>query len=191
MPCLVCGKEHVNIYSKSTPIDGGPPEVRAYCQSCFIVTFGEDDPMVMEIRALQKENREKQIDDKIARDMEQLRTHFRPKLEELIAKNPRFSFESYEFIYASLTRAVHEIKPDPQSRGRHASAAELVHACEQQARRAWGEAALTVAESLGFSTAADIRDIVFYLVENGCLGRRKDDNRADFDGLPFLADTPA
>ena len=186
MPCLVCGKEHVNIYSKIAPINGGQPEIRAYCQACFITTFGEDDPMVLEIRAMQKENREKQIDEKIARDMEQLRTHFRPKLEELIAKNPRFSFESYEFLYASLTRAVHDAAVDPQTRGRNASAAELVRACEQQARRAWGEAALTIAQSLGFSSAADIRDIVFYLVENGCLGRRKDDNPADFDGLPFL-----
>ena len=58
---------------------------------------------------------------------------------------------------------------------------------EQQARRAWGEAAPAITESLGFKTSADIRDIVFYLVDNGCLGRRKDDNRADFDGLPFLS----
>ena len=186
MPCIVCGKEHVNVYSKIAPINGGQPEIRAYCQHCFITTFGEDDPMVIEIRAMQKENREKQISEKIARDMEQLRTHFRPKIEELIAKNPRFSFESYEFIYASLTRAVHDMKPDPQTRGRHASAAELVRACEQQARHAWGDNAKAHAQSLGFSTSSDIRDIVFYLVENGCLGRRKDDNRADFDGLPFF-----
>jgi uncharacterized repeat protein (TIGR04138 family) len=186
MPCLVCGKEHVNVYSKIAPIDGGEPEIRAYCQPCFISTFGEDDPMVIEIRAMQKENREKQINEKIARDLQQLRTHFRPKLEELIAKNPRFSFESYEFLYASLSRAVLDAAVDPQSRGRHANAAELVRAAEQQARRAWGEAAPAIAESLGFKTSADIRDIVFYLVDNGCLGRRKDDNRADFDGLLFL-----
>jgi uncharacterized repeat protein (TIGR04138 family) len=186
MPCIVCGKEHVNIYSKLARINGGEPEIRAYCLPCFETTFGEDDPMVIEIRAMQKETREKLIDEKIARDMERLRTSFRPKLEELIAKNPRFSFESYEFIYASLSRAVHGAAVDPQSRGRHASAAELVRAAEQQARRAWGEAALTIAQSLGFTSASDIRDIVFYLVENGCLGRRADDNPADFDGLPFL-----
>ncbi len=57
MSCLVCGKEHANIYSKITPIAGGEPEIRAYCQECFITTFGEDDPMVIEIRALLKENR--------------------------------------------------------------------------------------------------------------------------------------
>ena len=186
MPCIVCGNEHVNIYSQLAPIDGGEPEIRAYCLPCFVTTFGEDDPMVIEIRTQQKEAREKQIDDKIARDMQQLRTHFRPKLEELIAKNPRFSFESYEFIYASLSRAVHDAAVDPQSRGRHANAAELVRAAEQQARRAWGEAAPAIAETLGFKTSADIRDIVFYLVDNGCLGRRKDDNPADFGGLPFL-----
>jgi uncharacterized repeat protein (TIGR04138 family) len=186
MPCLVCGKEHVNVYSKIAPIDGGEPEIRAYCQPCFISTFGEDDPMVIEIRAMQKENREKQINEKIARDLQQLRTHFRPKLEELIAKNPRFSFESYEFIYASLTRAVHDMEPDPQTRGRHANAAELVRACQEQARHAWGDDARAHAKSLGFSSAADIRDIVFYLVENGSLGRRANDNRADFDGLSFL-----
>ncbi len=187
MPCVVCGKEHVNIYSKSAPIHGGQPEVRAYCLPCFITTFGENDPMVIEISAMQKENREKHLDEKIARDMQQLRTHLRPKLDELIAKNPRFSFESYEFIYASLTRAVHDMKPDAQTCGRHANAAELVRACEQQARRAWGADARARAQSLGFSSAADIRDLVFYLVENGCLGRRSSDNRSDFDGLPFFA----
>ncbi len=186
MRCIVCGKERAIIHANGVFADSGKQERRDYCEACFVATFGEDHPRLNELRAHARAIREKEIDDKIARDMEQLRTHFRPKLEELIAKNPRFSFASYEFIYASLTRAVHDAANDPEARGRHANAAELVRACEQQARRAWGDDAKAHAQSLGFGSAADIRDIVFYLVENGCLGRRKDDNRSDFDGLPFL-----
>ena len=186
MPCFVCGKPRAEFHANSIFTPGGPQERRDYCEACFVTTF-DGLPQMDELRDHARKLREKEIDDKIARDMEQLRTHFRPKLEELIAQNPRFSFASYEFIYAALSRAVHYAALDPQTRGRHASAAELVRAAEQQARHAGGNDAKSYAQSLGFSNASDIRDIVFYLVDNGCLGRRKDDNRADFDGLPFLA----
>jgi len=185
MSCFVCGKPRAEFHASSIFMPGELPESRAYCEACFVATF-DGLPQMDELRAHARKLREKELDDKIARDMEKLRAHFRPKLEELIAQNPRFSFESYEFIYASLRRAVHDTAPEPGSCGRHANAAELVRAAEEQARRAWGEAALTVAQSLGFSSASDIRDIVFYLVENGCLGRRDGDNPTDFDGLPFL-----
>jgi uncharacterized repeat protein (TIGR04138 family) len=185
MPCFVCGKPRAEFHVNSASMSGGPQERRDYCEACFVTTF-DGLPQMDELRAHARKLRENEIDDKIARDMQQLRTHLRPKLEELVAKNPRFSFESYEFIYASLTRAVHDMEPDPQTRGRHANAAELVRACQEQARHAWGDDARAHAKSLGFSSAADIRDIVFYLVENGSLGRRANDNRADFDGLSFL-----
>ena len=180
----MCGTERVKFRANSISVDGRK-EYRDYCEPCFVSTFN-DQSQAAEVLEQARNLREKDIQTKILRDLELLRTQFRPKLEELIAKNPRFTVASYEFIYAALSRAVNEIEPDEQSRGRHANAAELTRACEQQARQVWGDNARAHAKSLGFSSASDIRDIVFYLVDNGCLGRRKDDNRADFDGLPFL-----
>jgi uncharacterized repeat protein (TIGR04138 family) len=187
MPCHVCGSEWANFYTQGPAVAGSEPERRAYCEACFVATFGEDNPMVREMRAHARQRREKEIDDKIARDMESLRTRFRPKIEKLIAKEPRFTFEAYEFIYASLTRAVHETPLQPGERGRHATAAEFVRACGEQARRAWGENARAHAQSLGFTSASDIGDIIFLLVDNGYMGKRESDKRSDFDGLPFLA----
>jgi len=186
MGCFICGTERVKFHGNSMSAQEGKQERRDYCEPCFVATFGSQ-PEATQLVEHARKLREKDIQSKVLRDLERLRTKFRPKLEELIAKNPRFPFEAYEFIFASLTRAVHEMEPDPQSRGRNATAAELVRACGEQARRAWGDDAKAHAQALGFRTASDIGDIVFLLIENGYMGKRDSDNRADFDGLPFFS----
>ena len=110
----------------------------------------------------------------------------RAKMDELLHNGGRFTREAFGFVLKSLTYALK--LTGSRKMPHHISARELIEAAEPYAKETWGSSAKAELKSWGIETASDVGEIVFLLVENGILGKREEDRREDFDGLPFLED---
>ena len=190
MSCCKCGTERATIHL-SQVIDG-KTDVRDYCEACLVADFGRDVMLEMKRRSREEMRRRMATDPefkaKVEADRQKRKHAFAAKLDELCAREPRFPSEVYELVFASMDIALVKSTPVPRTRPNHVTADELVRACEKYARETWGDNAQAQVSSLGLHTSSDFGDAVFLLVENGFLGKREDDNRSDFDHLPFLAD---
>jgi uncharacterized repeat protein (TIGR04138 family) len=119
-------------------------------------------------------------------------TFINGKLEEVVRKDSRYSYEAYEFIFQALNftqkmlgREPPENPEDPEAiePRHHVSGPELMEGVRRLALREFGLMARTVLHMWGIDRTDDFGEIVFNLVEAGLMSKTTEDAKEDFKGL--------
>ena len=112
------------------------------------------------------------------------KTSFAEAIEEIIAHDPRFDRDAYQFVREALDFTVKILKKNPQSppAHRHVSGQELLDGIRRHALDQFGPMSKTVLEHWGIKQCEDFGNIVFNMVEKGILGKTEKDSREDFKG---------
>jgi uncharacterized repeat protein (TIGR04138 family) len=113
-----------------------------------------------------------------------------PKLLEVAAKDPRYTYEAYDFIFKALEHADTLLdRPGAEpigEPGRHFKSSELLEGIRALALREFGLMARTVFRMWGVRATEDFGHIIFNLVEAGLISKTDDETLADFqDGFDF------
>lgn len=111
-------------------------------------------------------------------------------LAEVVRRDPRYTYEAYEFVFAALAhtqkmlgrlpRGQPETEVGPQH---HVSGKELLAGVRDLALREFGLMARTVFRMWGINRTDDFGEIVFNLVESKLMSKTNEDNRADFHAI--------
>ena len=119
-------------------------------------------------------------------------------LVKLLAENPRYKIEAYQFVGAGLEYAQEVLglgrtgpvkkrrakEKDPSTRPvRHVSGQELCRALQQLAHRQHGLMAKLVLASWGIHSTSDFGEIVYNLIRIGKMSQSENDRREDFDNV--------
>lgn len=123
---------------------------------------------------------------------------FNEKLAEVVARDPRFAYEAYEFIYQALDYTVRKLGRGIEAhsrRGRdvekantetHVSGPQLLDGVRELALKEFGLMARTVFRQWGLRSSEDFGAIVFILVEADLMSKTDEDSLDDFkDGFDF------
>ena len=109
--------------------------------------------------------------------------NFDEELEKILAKDPRFSREAYNFVRESLDHTQKLIgKPAKDDAPRHVSGQQLLDGVRAYALDQYGPMTMTVLSEWGLNRCEDIGEIVFNMVENSLLAKTDTDTREDFKG---------
>jgi len=165
MTCCKCGAPNATIHL--TQVVSGESETRDYCEKCA-------------------PNLIKESLKKLKRPAMEGGVQFQARIEKIQSSDPRFTRKAYEFVLKSLNHALEKETAKAGASPPHRTARQLIEACESLAKRSYGKEARAQLKAWGIQTSGDIGDIVFHLVENGFLGKKPEETRADFDGVPFL-----
>lgn len=113
--------------------------------------------------------------------------NFDLKLEQIMAKDPRYSREAYVFVREALDFTQKTLRQPNQVMNRqHVSAQELLNGIRQFALQQFGPMVMTVFEEWGIRRCADFGEIVFNMVEFDLLSKTDRDSREDFrEGYDF------
>jgi uncharacterized repeat protein (TIGR04138 family) len=117
---------------------------------------------------------------------------FNAKLSEVVARDPRFAYEAYEFVYQALD---HTLKMQDRATGaergddpRHVSGRELLEGIRCLALQEFGRMARTVFQRWGLRSTEDFGAIIFNLVDAELMSKTDEDNLDDFKaGFDFDA----
>jgi uncharacterized repeat protein (TIGR04138 family) len=102
-------------------------------------------------------------------------------MNEILARDPRYQPEAYEFVRDGLGVTVRKLKAP-----RHISGQELLAGLRTYALKEFGPMAKTVLNGWGICRTEDFGAIVFNLVDAGLLGKTEEDRLDDFsDGYDF------
>jgi uncharacterized repeat protein (TIGR04138 family) len=101
------------------------------------------------------------------------------KLEEILAKDPRYAAAAYEFTRHAVTYASHVLF----AHGKHVSGRDLLESIRRVAIDRYGLLAEDVLASWGLRSTEDFGEIVFHLVDAGLLSKTDEDTREDFRGV--------
>jgi uncharacterized repeat protein (TIGR04138 family) len=123
-------------------------------------------------------------------------------LAKLLAEDPRYKFEAYQFVGAGLEYAQDVLglgRPSPTRKRkassaakrieeearpvRHISGQELCWALQQLAHRQYGLMAKLVLAGWGIHSTSDFGSIVYNLISIGKMSKSEHDRRADFDNV--------
>jgi uncharacterized repeat protein (TIGR04138 family) len=115
---------------------------------------------------------------------------FNPKLAEVVKRDPRYSYEAYEFLQQALSHTLQQLgrEPVPDTSDadaaaepkNHVSGPELLEGVRSLALREFGLMARTVFHMWGIRKTADFGEMVFNLVEGKLMSKAADDRREDF-----------
>ncbi len=138
--------------------------------------------------------------------------NLRDQLARVIARDSRYTIESYAFVLESLKRArTHKLQelrkrrdrdraarprkraqpaPAPAPPGEaetdqpgHVTGGEVCQAARRLALRYYGMMAITVLNQWGIRSTSDIGEIVYNLIAAGDLDKTPTDKRSDFDDV--------
>jgi len=114
-------------------------------------------------------------------------TMFHPKLAAIVRKDPRYAYEAYEFVFASLafTQKVLGHAPvrapeSPEMPNHHVTGKQLLEGVRDLAVQEFGLMAPTVFHLWGVRRTDDFGEIVFNLIEADLMSKTSEDSRADF-----------
>jgi uncharacterized repeat protein (TIGR04138 family) len=116
-------------------------------------------------------------------------TMHQASLAELVRRDPRYTYEAYEFVFEALnhthkllgrTAAAEGAEPAPQH---HVTGPELLDGVRDLALREFGLMARTVFRMWGIERTDDFGEIVFNLVEANLMTKTDEDTRQDFRGV--------
>src|SRR5437660_10420680 len=105
-------------------------------------------------------------------------------LDEVVKRDPRYSYESYEFVFTALAHAqkllgrADDPLDEPEA-DHHVSGPELLAGVRDLALREFGLMARTVFRLWGINRTADVGNIGFNLIEAGQMRKTDHDNVAD------------
>jgi uncharacterized repeat protein (TIGR04138 family) len=113
---------------------------------------------------------------------------YQAQLADLVRRDPRFTYEAYEFVFAALNHTQARLKRLPKDGegvskadlAYHVSGRELVEGIRELALREFGLMARVVFRMWGVNRTADFGDIVFNLVAENLMTKTDQDAREDF-----------
>jgi uncharacterized repeat protein (TIGR04138 family) len=112
--------------------------------------------------------------------------NFDEALEKILAKDSRFSRETYLFIREALDFTQKIIGKENRGQIRHVSGQELLDGIRQFGLQQFGPMTAMVFEEWGVNSCRDFGEIVFNMVEIGLLAKTDKDTRDDFqNGYDF------
>jgi uncharacterized repeat protein (TIGR04138 family) len=110
---------------------------------------------------------------------------FHETLDQLVARDPRFSKEAYGFLREAL-EFTQKKRRKSRAESTHVSANELLEGFREYSLQQFGPMGLTVLEYWGVRSTGDVGRMVFNLIEAGVFGRAEDDRIEDFEnGFSF------
>jgi uncharacterized repeat protein (TIGR04138 family) len=109
--------------------------------------------------------------------------NFDEELEKIVAKDPRFAREAYNFLREALDFTQKLMgKPSKDDAPRHVSGQQLLEGIRDYALQQYGPMSLMVLEEWGIRHCEDFGELVFNMVENSLLAKTDKDSREDFKG---------
>jgi uncharacterized repeat protein (TIGR04138 family) len=112
--------------------------------------------------------------------------NFDEAVEQILAKDSRFSREAYVFVREALDYTQKLISKESRGTIRHVTGQELLDGIRQFALQQFGPMVVTVFEEWGVKNCRDFGDIVFNMVEISLLAKTEKDTRDDFqNGYDF------
>lgn len=123
-------------------------------------------------------------------------------MRDLMAEDPRYKIEAYQFIRESLQYAHEhlidepedeiEVPVDESSEGaatpRHVTGQQLCEACRQYATAQYGYLAKMVLASWGVNSTSDFGELVYNLIRIEQMRKSDSDRREDFDDVYSFED---
>jgi len=110
--------------------------------------------------------------------------NFDEELEKILAKDPRYTREAYNFVREALDHTQKIIgKPSREEVERHVTGGQLLEGVREFALQQYGPMAITVLEAWGIRRCEDIGELVFNMVENSLLKKTDSDTREDFKSV--------
>jgi uncharacterized repeat protein (TIGR04138 family) len=104
-------------------------------------------------------------------------------LQQLLAKDPRYSHRAYEFLFEALEYTRCHLVKQGGGKVRHVSPRELLEGARLLAMQQFGLLAQTVLNQWGVFTTSDFGEMVFNLIEWGEMEKTDEDSRGDFDDV--------
>src|SRR5262249_52252509 len=108
-------------------------------------------------------------------------------LAEVVRKDPRYPYESYEFVFEALkyTQIILNRVPRPDAGEdpgpqHHVKGRELLEGIRAYALRQFGLMARTVFRMWGIHSTGDFGEIIFNLIDANLMSKTEDDCREDF-----------
>jgi uncharacterized repeat protein (TIGR04138 family) len=112
--------------------------------------------------------------------------NFDEALDQILAKDPRYTRDGYHFLREALDFTQKLIGKENKGKVRHVTGQELLDGLRQHALQQFGPMAVTVFAEWGIRNCKDFGEMVFNMVENGLLAKTEKDSREDFqDGYDF------
>lgn len=117
-------------------------------------------------------------------------TMYHPGLAEVVRRDPRYTYEAYEFVFEALKYTQIMLNRLPrQSAGEtpgpqhHVRGQELLEGIRLYALRQFGLMARTVFRIWGINQTDDFGEIIFNLVNAELMSKTDEDNRGDFHNV--------
>ena len=115
-------------------------------------------------------------------------TSYQTRIADLVERDPRYSYEAYEFVFAALSHTQRVLgrlpgKGEVPETQYHVSGRELVEGVRDLAVREFGFMARIVFRMWGITRTADFGEIVFNLVSEGLMSKTDQDSREDFQDI--------
>jgi uncharacterized repeat protein (TIGR04138 family) len=111
-------------------------------------------------------------------------------LAAIVRRDPRYTYEAYEFVFEALAHTQKRLGRAPKSDPggevgpqHHVSGKELLDGVRELALREYGLMARTVFRQWGINKTDDFGEIVFNLVEANLMSKTDEDQRRDFQGV--------
>src|SRR5438132_10104744 len=110
---------------------------------------------------------------------------YQARLADLVRRDPRYTYEAYEFVFAALTHTQKMLgrlpgQNDVADAQYHVTGRELVAGVRDLALREFGFMARIVFRMWGIRSTADFGEIVFNLVQENLMSKTDQDCRDDF-----------
>jgi uncharacterized repeat protein (TIGR04138 family) len=112
---------------------------------------------------------------------------YHPKIAEIVRRDPRYSYEAYEFVFAALAYTQKALGREPRGEAgeeagatNHVSGPELLRGARDFALREFGLMARTVFRRWGINRTDDVGEIIFNLIEANLMSKTPEDSRRDF-----------
>lgn len=104
------------------------------------------------------------------------RINFFKVVEEIVAKDPHYKVEAYDFVMAALN-----YRQSKLDKPRHVSGRELLEGIREYGLELFGLMTRTVFENWGVRTTEDFGSIVFNMVDARLLAKTEKDSIEDFN----------
>jgi uncharacterized repeat protein (TIGR04138 family) len=108
---------------------------------------------------------------------------FSEVVDQIVDQDPRYEKEAYFFLKEALEftlKLLNREQADPSS---HVTASQLMDGFRQLVLREFGPMAMTVLDYWRVTSAEDVGNLVFALIDAGVFGKTDSDNLEDFSGL--------
>src|SRR5256712_138580 len=110
---------------------------------------------------------------------------YQARLADLVRRDPRYTYEAYEFVFAALSHTQKLLgrlpgKNDAADAQYHVTGRELVAGIRDLALREFGFMARIVFRMWGIRSTADFGEIVFNLVQENLISKTDQDCREYF-----------